>query len=167
MASVEMLNFLTGKDAIILFYGVYMTAVINLIRKYRTFDLYLLLSKDKARKTRSTRRFMAGFIIIDVMPVSWFLVLYLWVIPDSAGPFPIMAAAFASLSVLAFARLLHSVIATEKYDKFYSPEEYQIFLGQWGRENDDDNTFLAHFLTGVSYLLIFPLIAYVIGRISF
>lgn len=46
------------------------------------------------------RRFVTGFIIIDVMPILWFLVLYTFIIPNEPGPFPIMAAAFAALSIL-------------------------------------------------------------------
>ena len=106
---------LSGKDALILFFGVYLTAVIQLIRKYRTFDIYLFFSKDKTKRVRSMRRFVSGFMIIDVIPILWFLILYTFVIPNSPGPFPIMAAAFAALSVLGFARILHSVIATEKH----------------------------------------------------
>ena len=156
----------SGKDALILFFGVYLSAVINLIRKYRTFDIYLFFSKDKAKKTRSMRRFFSGFMIIDVIPILWFLILYTFVIPNTVGPFPIMAAAFAALSVLGFARILHSVIATENHRNYYSDEEFESVMSKWGKGHDVDNTFKAHFITGVSYLIIFPVIAYLIGLIS-
>jgi len=119
----DSVSLLSGKNALILFFGVYLTVVINLIRKYRTFDIYLFFSKNKSKRIRSIRRFISGFIIIDVMPILWFLVLYTFIIPDEPGPFPIMAAAFAGLSILGFARILHSVIATEKHEKFYSNED--------------------------------------------
>ena len=156
---------LSGKDALVLFFGVYLTAVIQLIRKYRTFDIYLFFSKDKTRRIRSMRRFVSGFMIIDVIPILWFLILYTFVIPNSPGPFPIMAAAFAALSVLGFARILHSVIATEKHEKYYSNEEFADVMSKWGKGNDIDNTFKAHFITGFSYLIIFPIIAYLISII--
>lgn len=159
-------NLLSGKDALILFFGVYLTAVINLIRKYRTFDIYLFFSKDKSKRTHSVRRFISGFFIIDVIPILWFLVLYTFVIPDKAGPFPIMAAAFAALSVLGFARILHSVIATERHENFYSNEEFEAVMSKWGKGNDPDNSFKAHFITGFSYLIIFPIIAYLISLIN-
>ena len=156
---------LSGKDALVLFFGVYLTAVIQLIRKYRTFDIYLFFSKDKTRRIRSMRRFVSGFMIIDVIPILWFLILYTFVIPNNPGPFPIMAAAFAALSVLGFARILHSVIATEKHEKYYSNEEFEDVISKWGKGNDIDNSFKAHFITGFSYLIIFPVIAYLISII--
>lgn len=35
----DSVGLLSGKNAPILFFGVYLTVVINLIRKYRTFDI--------------------------------------------------------------------------------------------------------------------------------
>ena len=161
----DTVSLFSGKDALILFFGVYLTAVIQLIRKYRTFDTYLFFSKDKTKRIRSMRRFVSGFMIIDVIPILWFLILYTLVIPDKPGPFPIMAAAFAALSVLGFARILHSVIATEKHEKYYSDDEFEELMSKWGKGNDSDNSFKAHFITGFSYLIIFPVIAYLISII--
>ena len=158
----DSVSLLSGKNALILFFGVYLTVIINLIRKYRTFDIYLFFSKDHSKRIRSMRRFITGFIIIDVMPILWFLVLYTFVIPNEPGPLPIMAAAFAALSILGFARILHSVIATEKHQKFYSEDDFNTVMSKWGRGNDPDNSFKAHFITGFSYLIIFPVIAYFI-----
>jgi hypothetical protein len=158
----DSVSLLSGKNALILFFGVYLTVIINLIRKYRTFDIYLFFSNDKTKRIRSMRRFITGFIIIDVMPILWFLVLYSFVIPNEPGPFPIMAAAFAALSILGFARILHSVIATGKHSKFYSEDDFNIVMSKWGRGDDPDNSFKAHFITGFSYLIIFPVIAYLI-----
>ena len=158
----DSVSLLSGKNALILFFGVYLTVIINLIRKYRTFDIYLFFSNDNSKRIRSMRRFITGFIIIDVMPILWFLVLYTFVIPNEPGPFPIMAAAFAALSILGFARILHSVIATEKHGNFYCEDDFKTVMSKWGRGNDPDNSFKAHFITGFSYLIIFPVIAYLI-----
>jgi hypothetical protein len=130
----EIANLLTGKDSLILFFGIYLTVLINLIRKYRTFDVHLILSKDKLKRVHSIRRFLAGFFIIDVLPVTWFLVLYEFIIPSGGGPFPIMAAAFASLSILGFARILHSIVATENHLKFYSSQEFEYVTSNGVRE---------------------------------
>ena len=85
----EIANFLTGQDALILFYGVYFTLIMNIIRKYRTFDLQLLFSKDKNRKKRYIRRFIMGFLIIDVLAVMWLLVLFTFIIPPIVDLFPL------------------------------------------------------------------------------
>ena len=72
---------------------------------------------------------------------------------------------FAALSVLGFTRILHSVIATERHKNFYSDEEFDAVMSKWGKGNDQDNRFKAHFITGFSYLIIFPVIAYFISLI--
>jgi len=54
---------LTGKDSLILFYELYLMAIIHLIRKYRTFDVYLILSKNKSKRIHSLHRFLAGFLL--------------------------------------------------------------------------------------------------------
>ncbi len=59
--------------------------------------------------------------------------LYTFVIPDKGGPFPIMVAAFAALSVLGFACILHSIIATERHENFYSDEEFETVMSKWGK----------------------------------
>ena len=51
----DSVSLLSGKNALILFFGVYLTVVINLIRKYRTFDIYLFFSKNKSKRIRSMR----------------------------------------------------------------------------------------------------------------
>jgi hypothetical protein len=162
----EISSLLNGKDALILFFGVYFTLLMNLIRKYRTFDLQLLFSKDKDRKIRFQRRFIMGFLIIDILPILFFLVLYL-IIPNRTGPFPIMGAAFASLSVLGFVKILHAIIATENYANYYTEEEFQYVLSQWGRKDDADNSFKAQFIPGIAYLIVFPALAYVVSHIPF
>jgi hypothetical protein len=163
----EIASLLNGKDALVLFFGVYFTLVMNLIRKYRTFDVQLLFSKDKDKRTLFQRRFIIGFLVIDVLPIIWFLILYTAVIPNRAGPFPIMGAAFAALSVLGFVKILHSIIATENYSKYYTKEEFQYVVSEWGRKNDTDNTFKAHFIPGFFYLIIFPALAYIVANLPF
>jgi hypothetical protein len=158
-------SYLTGEDALVLFFGVYMTLVISLSKKFRIFDMYLFFSRDKLKKLHSLRRFIVGFVLVDTMPIAWFWVLYRFVIPAEQGAFPIMAAAFACFSILGFERFLHGVVATERHEKFYTSEEYDELIGAWGRENDEDNRFKVHAFTGMIYLIIFPVIAYFIGRI--
>ncbi|MCK9150511.1 hypothetical protein [Methanobacterium alcaliphilum] len=165
VTGTEITTILTGKDALILFFGVYFTLLMNLIRKYRTFDMQLLFSANKKKKRRYKRRFAVALLIIDILPVTWLLVLYTFMIPEATGPIPIMAAAFASLSVLGFVKILHSIIATERHLQFYTAEEFEYVLSQWGRENDEDNSFKAHFISGIFYLIFFPTIAYIVSLI--
>lgn len=159
-------SLLNGQDVLILFFGIYLTVVMKLIRKYRTFDVQLFFSKNKKRKSRFIRRFIIGFLLIDIFPVLWLLTLYSYIIPPYEGPLPIMAAAFAALSVLGFVKILHAIIATENHLKFYSADEFQYVISSWGRDNDEDNTFKSHFISGIGYLVFFSALAYIIGNIT-
>jgi hypothetical protein len=158
-------SLLNGKDALILFFGIYLMIVMNLIRKYRTFDVQLFFSSNEKRRNRFIRRFIVGFFLIDIFPVIWLLIMYAFVIAPYSGPFPIMAAAFAALSVLGFVKILHSIIATENHLKFYSADEFHYVVSNWGRDDDEDNTFKSHFISGIAYLIFFTLLAYLVGNI--
>ncbi|MBP2045985.1 hypothetical protein [Methanobacterium aggregans] len=158
-------SYLTGEDALVLFFGVYMTLVISLSKKFRIFDMYLFFSRNGLKKLHAIRRFCVGFILVDTLPIAWFWVLYRFIIPATQGAFPIMAAAFACFSILGFEKFLHGVLATEYHEKFYTQEEYELVMDAWGRKDDEDNRFKIHKFTGMIYLIIFPSIAYFIGRI--
>jgi hypothetical protein len=166
VSSTEVGSLLNGKDALILFFGIYLMIVMNLIRKYRTFDVQLFFSSNKRRRHRFIKRFVVGFLMIDILPVIWLLILYDFVIAPFSGPFPIMAAALAAISVLGFVKLLHAIIATENHLQFYSADEFHHYVvSLWGRDDDEDNTFKSHFISGVAYLIFFSLLACIVGNI--
>ena len=153
----------TGKDALVLFYGVFWAISLSKTSRYRLFETDLLFSKERRRY--AILRFLMGFIFIDVSTVLWFWFLYTSVLSeDAAGVFPIMAAAFASLSVFGFHRILHAVVATKNlYSKFYSDKEWDSVINQWGGEHP--NTFISHFLPGICYLIVFSAIAFFVGKL--
>lgn len=66
--------------------------------------------------------------MIDILPVIWLLILYDFVIAPFSGPFPIMAAALAAISVLGFVKLLHAIIATENHLQYYSADEFHHYV---------------------------------------
>ena len=152
----------TGKDALVLFYGIFWATSLATIGRYRLFDTHLFFSQERRRY--AIFRFIIAFIIINVAPIFWFWILYSWIVPEATGALPIMAAAFASLSVFGFNRILHAIIATDNfYSIFYSDKEWKAVIDQWGR--GDPNTFISHFLPGISFLIVFPLIAYGVGHL--
>ena len=152
----------TGKDALVLFYGIFWATTLGVIGRYRLFDTHLFFSRNKCRYAIS--RFIVAFIVINVAPILWFWILYSWIVSETPGALPIMSAAFASLSVFGFHRILHAIIATENfYSKFYSYEEWKAVITQWGRGGP--NTFMPHFLPGIGFLIVFPLIAYAVGHL--
>ena len=149
----------TGKDAFILFYGIFWATALTTIGRYRLFDTHLFFSQNMRRY--AFFRFIVGFIVMDVAPIFWFCILYNLIVPETSGVLPIMSAAFASLSVFAFHRILHAIIATERFhSKFYAKKEWEAVINQWGRSVP--NTFAVHFYPGIGFLIIFSLIAYVI-----
>lgn len=156
----------TGKEALILFWGIFWAAVLATMGKYRLFDTHLFFSRDKNRKCYAIRRSTVGFIIVDVFPILWFWGLYSHIIPEGSGAVPVMAAAFASLSVFGFNRILHSMVASEKFhSRFYSQEEWEEVIKQWGRDHCN-NEFKAHFLPGIFFLAASPLLVYIVKLIA-
>ncbi len=153
---------LTGKDALVLFYGIFWATVLGVIKRYRLFDTHLIFSRNKRRYALS--RLIVAFIIINVIPILWFWILYSWIVPGASGVLPIISAAFASLSVFGFHRILHAIIATKSFhSNFYSDEEWKAVITQWGR--DDPDTFMPHFLPGIGFLIVFSLIACAVGHL--
>ena len=65
---------LTGKDALVLFYGIFWATVLGVIKRYRLFDTHLIFSRNKRRYALS--RLIVAFIIINVIPILWFWILY-------------------------------------------------------------------------------------------
>ncbi len=77
----------------------------------------------------------------------------------------IFAAAFASLSVFCIPRLLHAFIATKStYKWFYDKKEWKEVLDDIGGKSEDDS-FWAHFLPGIGYILFFVIIAWVVQQV--
>jgi hypothetical protein len=154
----------TGKDALILFYGIFLATIVSVIGKYRLFETHLLLFRNKRRRY-ALFRFLVAFFFLNVIPIFWIWVLYNWIVPETLGALPIIAGAFASLSVFGFNRILHAIIATEKnHSKFYSEKEWEEITKDWG-ERWYPNTFVAHFFPGIGFLILYPLIAYVVGHL--
>jgi hypothetical protein len=149
-----------GNVALILFYGVFWAAALSAAGRFRAFDTHTFFS-GKTRRY-AVNRFLVALFIINLCPVVWLWLLYVYIVPNEAGALPIMSAAFASLSVFGFHRILHAIIATDNfYSKFYSNEEWKAIINQWGRGGP--NTFAAHFFPGIGFLIIFLLIAYALG----
>ena len=152
----------TGSVALIFFYGIFWAAVLNAAGRFRAFDTHTFFSGETCRSAVS--RFLVALFIINLCPVAWLWFLYVYIVPNESGALPMMSAAFASLSVFGFHRILHAIIATENFrSKFYSDEEWKAVINQWGR--DGPNTFMPHFLPGIGFLMVFSLIAYGVGHL--
>jgi len=157
-----MIDSFTGKDAIVLFFGILWGITLSIIGRYRLFDTHLFFSQD--RRNYAISRFIIGFIIINITPIIWFYLLYTYVASEQYGAVPIMLSAFSSLSLFGFNRVLHAIIATDnRYSRYYSEIEWETILSKW--ERDGPNTFTAHAIPGIAYLVLIPLIAKAIGWI--
>lgn len=155
----------TGNVALIFFYGIFWATTLNVVGRYRAFDTHTFFSKLKKSRRFALKRFLVSLFIINLCPVAWLWFLYVYIVPNKSGVFPTMSGAFASLSVFGFHRILHAIIATENfYRKFYSNKEWKTVINQWGRGGH--NTFISHFLPGIAFLIVFSLIAYMVGKIN-
>jgi hypothetical protein len=149
-------GYFAGKDALILFFGIIWGIILSTVGRYRLFDTHLFFSHDY--RCYAICRFIVGFIILNIMPLIWFYLLYTYVVSDQFGAIIIMSSAFSSISLFGFNRILHAIIATDgRYSRYYSDNEQKTILAQWGRSGP--NTFRAHFLPGIAYLVLIPLIS--------
>jgi hypothetical protein len=138
----------TGQQALVLFYAFFWAAALSVTSRYQPFDTPSMSIGDG----RAWRRFIISLIVLNVLPVIWFIFLYLAIIPNKTGWVPIVAAAIASLSVFGYHRILHAFIASERmYHWFYTVEQVRDVRdrGQFTQPQ----TFRAHFVPGVLYIV--------------
>jgi hypothetical protein len=93
-----------------------------------------------------------SLLILNVLPILWFLLLY-QIIPNDDCLTTIIAAAVASLSVFAFHRILHAIIASESmYHHFYTLE--QVTEVRDRGKFTQPQIFSAHFFPGLLYIIV-------------
>ena len=150
----------TGKAALIFFFGLFWASALSGIAEFRPFDTAAWFRPNGL--WRGVRRFVAGVFIADVLPLIGLWCLYTTdaIVPsDVTGPTTIFAAAVASLGVFAVPRLMHAVLATAPlYKHFYFYADWQRVVDEAGASQRD--SFWAHFLPGLGYLVGFPLAAW-------
>lgn len=130
------------------------------MHQYRLFDLPDLFSP--LHRSFALRRFVVGFIIVDIAPIAFLWFLYTYIVPNTSGATPVVAAAVSVLAVFGFIRVLHALVASDSmHHLFFPDEEYEKIASEWIRRGS--NSFWAHFIPGAVYLIIFPIIAFLIG----
>ena len=150
-----------GVDALIFFYGFFWALAMTGAARYEAFDTASLWLVDA--RGRVCRRLLWGFIVLVVLPIMWLAGLYCWVVPAAAGVCAIAIAAFASLSVFGFVRLLHALIASDsQYRNYYT--ECEICQVRNRGAFKQPQAFAAHFVPGIIYLLACPAVAILLGR---
>ena len=146
----------TGRQALVLFYAFFWAAALSATSRYQPFDTPSAWSRD----SRAVKRLLVSLLILNVLPILWFLLLYN-IIPNYDRVTSIMAAAVASLSVFAFHRILHAFIASEKmYQHFYTLEQVNEVRDRG--KFTQPQTFSAHFIPGLLYVIIPSGIAWLI-----
>jgi hypothetical protein len=149
----------SGSDALIFLYAFFWAAALAMTGRYQAFDTPSMWDGQG----RAWRRFLAGFLVLNVLPIGWLTLLYMRVVPPREGLGPIVAAAVASLSVFAFHRLLHGLIASDLTCAwFYTHEEIQAVRDRGPFKQPQ--SFAAHFWPGVIYLFGYGLLAWTVGR---
>ncbi len=138
----------TGRQALVLFYAFFWAAALSVTGRYQPFDTPSAWSGD----SRAIKRLIVSLVILNLLPILWFLFLYK-IIPNDDSLSSIMASAVASLSVFAFHRILHAFIASENlYRHFYTPEQVDE-VREKGKFTQPQ-TFNAHFIPGLLYIVV-------------
>lgn len=138
----------TGRQALVLFYAFFWAAALSVTGRYQPFDTPSMFQQRRARY-----RFIVSLLILNGLPIALFVFLYLFVIPNDDRLVSIVAAAIASFSTFGFHRILHSIIASERlYHWFYTSEEITEVRDR-GKFHQPQ-TFSAHFIPGLLYILV-------------
>jgi hypothetical protein len=138
----------TGQQALILFYAFFWAAALSVTGRYQPFDTPSVWS----RNSLATKRFIVSLLILNLLPILWFLFLYK-IIPNDDTLSSITAAAVASLSVFAFHRILHAFIASENFYHYFYTLEQVIEVRDRGKFTQPQ-TFKAHFIPGLLYIVV-------------
>ena len=148
---------ISGATALLFFYGVFWAGLLASAGRYRVFDTTLFFHTNASRRLQAWQRLKAGVVITDLAPLAWLIVLYHRIVPNNSECSSILMAGLASLSLFAFVRILHAVVATSSWATFYCEDEYTRILCMWNPRKSDwskCNTFGAHFVPGLGYLLV-------------
>jgi hypothetical protein len=148
----------TGQQALVLFYAIFWAAAINVTGRYQPFDTPSMWAREK----RAWCRFLVSLIILNILPLIWFIFLYHYIIPDNKCFTSIIAAAVASLSTFGFHRILHAFIASKRmYAWFYTSKQVRE-VRERGKFTQPQ-TFCAHFVPGILYIVIPCVFAWLIS----
>jgi hypothetical protein len=148
----------TGQQALVLFYAFFWAAALSATSRYQSFDTPSMYIGNR----RAWRRFAVSLIILNVLPILWFILLYTKVIPGKSGLASIVAAAVASLSVFGFHRILHAFIASEQVYHWFYTEEEVVGVRDRGRFTQPQ-TFCSHFIPGTLYVIVFAGLSWLIA----
>lgn len=147
----------TGHQALVFFYAIFWAAALSVTGRYQPFDTPSMCKRD----CLALRRFIISLIILNLLPVGWLAFLYTFIIPDTKGLTPIVAAAFASLSVFGFHRILHAILASDRtYHCFYTNK--QISQVRDRGKFKQPQAFTAHFWPGIIYIVAFGFLGWLI-----
>ena len=153
----------TGSEALIFFYGVFWATVVSSASRYRPFETADLFSADPPTRKMSLRRMLWSLLLLNGLPITNLTLLYSHVVPVSNNGSAIASAAFGGLSVFAYTRLLHAILATDaQWHRYFTPVQYENFSDQYGRQGSP-KTARAHAIPGLAYLALFTLLACLFG----
>jgi hypothetical protein len=147
-----------GKVALGLFYIFFWTSELNTTMRYQPFDTPSMWKKD----CKATLRFFVSLLILNIFPIVLFLILYSYVIPDGKMDCKtIFASAVVSLSVFGFHRILHALIASDQFWRYFYTNKQIRFVRDRGPLGQTQN-YLAHLIPGLFYIVFWPALGWVV-----
>ena len=154
-----------ARDVFLFFYAFFWATAFAGVGRYQAFDTaaaWPSKNADRERGRRARRRLAVAFIILTFLPIGLLVVLYNWVVPNSASVGAVASAAAASLAVFGVHRIFHAIVATAKFSLFYTESEVQSIRKRTPFE--EVPTFWAHFGPGVAFLIGWPTLALLFAR---
>ena len=151
-----------GTSALLFFYGLFWAEILATSARYKGFPTVTLWARwyYHDERVRRVKRIAASVLVLNLFPILWLALLYVWVVPKRSGFIPVSMAALASLSIFGITRLYHAIVASsETMNSFYTKQELEKWEIHGG---DDPHPWWAHLFPGVLYLACYPVAALIL-----
>lgn len=152
-----------GTSALLFLYGLFWAEILATSARYKGFPTVTLWARWSVLEERAKRlrRMIVSVLLLNLFPIVWLGVLYVWVVPKASGVVPVGVAALASLSIFGILRLYHGAVASrDTMNNFYTEDELKEWEIQGG---DKPYPRWAHVGPGLLYLACYPAAAIAVG----
>lgn len=161
---------MTGNQALLVVGAVFWAAVTPSISKYNPFNTAGLFAIDRDFRRRSLRRLLWATGIVNILPILVLAVTW-QLMPELSGVQGIVAGAVAGIFPVAMPRLLHGVLASDRWwSNFYTQQEWEHVMERWDPVHGligpaNCNRARSHIVPGLVYLLVCPALGLLIAVI--
>lgn len=156
---------ISGDDAFLIFIAIFWGAMLGSVGRYQPFDTAAALFApwEELRSRVARRRFVVSTLVLNVLPLLYLMIGYM-ALKGCTGIPALLGAAVMSLGIFGCTRVLHAVLATQKTHMYFFADDHWAKVLK-GERHDREHRFVAHFVPGIAYLVVYFLIGTLIARL--